>query len=95
MDLNGLELVGCVAHNSGPGWEGGKLLRKTGVTPAALMKGCLPPQHTTLLHAAETYSYRIGHFSHGVGFRCTYMPDLPSRGGGWSTLAHWISPVFL
>jgi hypothetical protein len=23
------------------------------------------------------------------------MPDLPSRGGGWSTLAHWISPVFL
>jgi hypothetical protein len=32
---------------------------------------------------------------HGVGFRSTYMPDLPSRGGGWTTLAHWISPVFL
>eukprot|EP01047_Picozoa_sp_COSAG01_P054183 COSAG01_NODE_5890_length_3967_cov_83.799121_6_plen_195_part_00 len=30
-----------------------------------------------------------------VGFKVTYMPDLPSRGGGWSTLAHWISTVFL
>jgi hypothetical protein len=27
--------------------------------------------------------------------RSTYMPDLPSRVGGWSTLAHWISPVSL
>eukprot|EP01043_Picozoa_sp_COSAG02_P129515 COSAG02_NODE_67092_length_254_cov_0.238710_1_plen_68_part_10 len=30
----------------------------------------------------------IGHFSQGVGFKVTYMPDLPSRGGGGSTLAH-------
>ena len=37
----------------------------------------------------------IGHFSQGVGLKVTYIPDLPSRGGGWSTLAHWISPVFL
>jgi hypothetical protein len=54
------------------------------------LRGCMSFESATISNDKGLARCRwILALSQGVGFKSTLV------GGGWSTLAHWISPVFL